>query len=368
MFKKPIFTGLLTALIALTSITAMAYTVPANNRVKFNLDIGWKLNKGDVSGAEATSFNDASWTTISVPHAWNEDDAFAKSVSTGIAWYRKHFTIPATYAGRKVFVEFEEIRQAGEVYCNGTLVGRSENGVSASGFDITSNVKMDGTDNVIAVKTDNSYSYAEVSSGTGFQWNRGSYTTNFGGITQNVYLHIADKCYQTLPLIVNLQTVGTYIYGKNYTISSGAKAEIPTGSADITATSQVKNESGASQTVSFQVDIVDKDGTLVKTLTGTDQTIAAGALGTITATGNVTGLNLWSIGHGYLYDVYTILKVGGTATDVVKTRTGFRKMDYGNGIAKINDRIMHLKGFAWRSQNPWPAIGDAVPMYYRPHE
>ena len=363
MFNKRILAGLLTAFIALTSITAMAYTVPANNRVKLNLDIGWMLNKGDVSGAEASSFNDGSWTTISVPHAWNEDDAFAKSVSTGIAWYRKYFSIPATYAGRKVFVEFEEIRQAGEVYCNGTLVGRSENGVSASGFDITANVKIDGTENVLAVKTDNSYSYSEVSSGTGFQWNRGSYTTNFGGITQNVYLHITDKCYQTLPLVVGLNTVGTYIYGKNYVVSGGSAATIPTGSADITATSQVKNESGASQTVSYQVDIVDKDGTLVKTLNGTDQTIAAGALGTVTATGNVTGLNLWSIGHGYLYDVYTILKVGGTATDVVKTRTGFRKMDYSNGIAKINDRMMHLKGFAWRSQNPWPAIGDAVPMW-----
>ena len=363
MFKRPIFAGMITALIALTAITAMAYTVPANNRVKFNFDIGWKLNKGDASGAEATAFNDASWKTISLPYAWNEDDAFAKGVSTGIVWYRKHFTIPASYAGSKVFVEFEEIRQAGEVYCNGKLIGRSENGVSASGFDITSNVNIDGSDNVVAVKTDNSSSYTEVSSGTNFQWNRGSYTTNFGGITQNAYLHITPKCYQTLPLSVNLNTLGVYIYGKNYVVNGGSTPTIPTGSADITATSQVKNESGASQTVSYQVDIVDKDGTLAKTLTGTDQTIAAGAIGTVTATGNVTGLNFWSIGHGYLYDVYTMLKVGGTVTDVVKTRTGFRKMDYSNGIAKINDRMMHLKGFAWRSQNPWPAIGDAAPMW-----
>jgi beta-galactosidase len=363
MFSKNIIAVFLTAIIAAASVSSAAYTAPVNNRVKLNFDIGWKLTKGDVTGAQATAFNDAAWETISVPRAWNEDDAFAKGVSTGIAWYRKHFTLPATYAGRKVFVEFEEIRQAGTVYCNGTQVGLSENGVSASGFDITSLVKIDGTDNVLAVKTDNSYSYAEVSSGTGFQWNRGSYTTNFGGITQNVYLHITDKCYQTLPLVVGLNTVGTYIYGKNYTVSSGAAAAIPTGSADITATSQVKNESAASQTVSYQADIVDASGNLVKTLTGTGATIAAGATGTVTATGNVTGLNLWSIGHGYLYDVYTTLSVGGTASDVVKTTTGFRKMDFTGGIAKINDRMMHLKGFAWRAQNPWPAIGDAVPPW-----
>lgn len=355
MFNKSLFAGLLTALIVLTSITAMAYTVPANGRVKYNLDIGWLLNKGDVTGAQATTYNDASWTTVSLPYCWNQDDAFAKSVSTGIAWYRKHFSIPATYAGSKVFLEFEEIRQAGEVFCNGDSVGLSENGVMASGFDITPYVHIDGTDNVIAVRTDNSYSYVEASSGTNFQWNRGSYTTNFGGITQNAYLHITPKCYQTLPLYTNLKTVGTAIYGTNY--------NIPGASATINATSQVKNESTASQTVSYQVDIVDKDGNLVKTLTGAGQAIAAGATATVTASGTVTGLNFWNIGYGYLYDVYTMLLVGGTVTDVMKTRTGFRKMDFSNGIAKINNRMLHVKGFAWRSQNPWPALGDGVPAW-----
>jgi beta-galactosidase len=363
MMNKNLITGFFAAIIALTVVSAMAYTVPANNRMKYNLDIGWQLNVGDITGAQATAFNDASWKTISLPYCWNQDDAFAKSVTTGIAWYRKHFSIPATYAGSKVFLEFEEIRQAGVVYCNGTQVGLSENGVMASGFDLTPYVKIDGTDNVIAVKTDNSYSYVEVSSGTGFQWNRGSYTTNFGGITQNAYLHVTPKCYQTLPLVTNLKTVGTYIYGKNYVVSGGASATTPMGSADITATSEVKNESSASQTVSYQVDIVDPNGNLVKTLTGAGQAIAAGATATVTATGNVTGLNLWSVGHGYLYDVYTMLLVGGTVTDVVKTRTGFRKMDYSNGIAKINERMLHVKGFAWRSQNPWPALGDGVPAW-----
>jgi len=111
--------------------------------------------------------------------------------------------------------------------------------------------------------------------------------------------------------------------------------------------------------VSYQADIVDANGNLVKTLTGTGATIAAGATGTVTATGNVTGLNLWSIGHGYLYDVYTTLSVGGTATDVVKTTTGFRKMDFSNGIAKINDRMMHLK--ALRGEPRTPGLPSATP-------
>ncbi|MBN1130417.1 MAG: DUF4982 domain-containing protein, partial [Chitinispirillaceae bacterium] len=210
-------------------------------------------------------------------------------------------------------------------------------------------------ENVLAVKTDNRYDYLEVSSGVNFQWNRGSYTTNFGGITQNVYLHVTDKCYQTLPLFSNLKTLGTYIYGKNY--------NIPGKSADITVESQVKNESGAAQTATLRVDIVDMDGNLLKTFNGTEQTLANGATAIVKVTNNVTNINFWNIGYGYLYDVYTMLVIGGTPTDVVKTKTGFRKMEYGNGVVKMNDRLVHIKGFAPRSQNPWPAIGDAYPAW-----
>ena len=337
------------------TIIQAAYSVPANNRTKLNLNIGWKLNVGNPSNAQATSFNDASWEDISVPHAWNEDDAFVKkTVTTGIAWYRKHFTLPAGSAGKKVFVEFEEIRQAGEVYCNGTLVGRQENGVMAAGMDITAAVNFEG-ENVLAVKTDNSYDYKEKSSGVNFQWNRGSYTTNFGGITQNVYLHITDKCYQTLPLYSNLKTTGTYIYGKNYNIAGK--------SADITVESQVKNESGAAQAITLRVDIVDMEGNLLKTFNGTEKSLANGDTATVKATSSVSNLSFWTIGYGYLYNVYTMLVVGGIPTDVVITKTGFRKMEYGNGVIKMNDRLVHVKGFAPRSQNPWPAIGDAYPAW-----
>src|SRR5689334_10826058 len=108
-------------------------------RAKYNFNPGWKLYVGDAPGAEAVTFNDASWKDITLPHAWNEDDAFKKDIadlSTGIAWYRKHFSIPATQKGQKVFLEFEGIRQAGEFYLNGKYIGMHENGVTAFGFDI----------------------------------------------------------------------------------------------------------------------------------------------------------------------------------------------------------------------------------------
>src|SRR6476646_3970212 len=67
-------------------------------REKYNFNSDWKLYVGDPAGAEKVDFDDAAWKNITTPHAWNEDDAFRKDIKdlpTGIAWYRKHFRLPA---------------------------------------------------------------------------------------------------------------------------------------------------------------------------------------------------------------------------------------------------------------------------------
>src|SRR5205807_10427176 len=90
----------------LTAATVVgAYTPPGNARAKYNFNSGWKVFVGDPAGAETVGFDDSSWKSVTTPYAWNEDDAFRKDIkdlSTGVAWYRKHFKLPAGSAGRKV--------------------------------------------------------------------------------------------------------------------------------------------------------------------------------------------------------------------------------------------------------------------------
>jgi Beta-galactosidase/beta-glucuronidase len=145
---------------------------PQSPRQKYNFNSGWKLFVGDAAGADKPDFDDSGWKSVTLPHAWNEDDAFQKDIhdlSTGIAWYRKHFSLPASSENKKIFLEFEGIRQAGDFYLNGKLIGRSENGVMAFGFDITDSVR--GGDNVIAARVDNSWDYKEKTTGSAFEWN-----------------------------------------------------------------------------------------------------------------------------------------------------------------------------------------------------
>lgn len=325
-------------------------------RTTYNFNSDWKLFVGDAVGAENAEFDDSSWKNVTLPRAWNEDDAFRKDIAdlpTGIAWYRKHFKLPANSSDKKTFVEFEGIRMAGEFYLNGKFIGRHENGVTAFGFDISNDLK-DG-ENVIAVRIDNSWDYKEKATNSGFQWNDKNFYANYGGINKNVWLHISDKVYQTLPLFTNLGTTGTYVYATDFNFKKR--------SAKITAESEVKNESSAPKTIVYEVSINELNGKVVKKIDGGKTTIQPNETKKISASSLINNLNFWSWGYGYLYDVTTTLKIDGKEVDSVTTRTGFRKTEFANGVFKLNDRTLQLKGYAQRTTNEWVALGNAIPAW-----
>ena len=336
---------------------APASAAPASAaRAVYDFNPGWKLHVGDLPQASATAFDDAGWQGVTLPHAWNEDDAFKKDIaalSTGIAWYRKHFTLPAGARGKKIFLEFEGVRQAGEVFVNGHAAALHENGVMAFGVDISA-LAVAG-DNVVAVRTDNAWEYKEKETGQRYQWSDSNFNANYGGIPKNVRLHVAGKLYQTLPLYSSLGTTGVYVYARDFDIAKR--------SATIVAESQVRNEYADARTFSYEVTLRDGDGKQVARFTGAPQTIAAGATAIVKASARVADLHFWSWGYGYLYDVATAIKVGASVADVVHTRTGFRKTEFADGVIKLNERVMQVHGYAQRTSNEWPAVGMSVPPW-----
>ena len=266
-----------------------SYQVPQNNRVTYNLNYDWKFIRQDVANAQTLGFNDASWKTVSLPHTHNDTEYYDFFVAggsfnswKGIVWYRKHFKLDASMTGRKVFVEFEGIRQAGEIYVNGTWVGRHENGVGPCGIDISNYVKFGTDNNVIAVKVDNNGLYKEVATGTQYVWNTGAFNPQYGGLVSNARLHVTDKLYQTLPLYSNMKTLGTYIYAKDINFT--------TKSAEIFVESEITNANEANKTIDFTVVIVNHEGNEVakKTVTGT--TVNAGETKILTTSLPMTGI------------------------------------------------------------------------------
>ena len=244
----------LLALSAASGIFAagMIFTPPVSPHADYDFNPGWKFIREDVAGAEQTGFDDSKWATVSAPHTYNDVDSYTDFIShsggdrrawSGIAWYRKHFKLPAAAKDGKVFLEFEGLKQAGRFWVNGKFAGKFENGITACGLDLTGLVNFGGADNVIAVKVDNSNDYQEEATGVGFEWMGRAFNPNYGGLNHDIVLHLTGKVYQTLPLYENLKTTGIYVYPSNFSISNQT--------CDVNLESQVKNESGDQQSITL---------------------------------------------------------------------------------------------------------------------
>ncbi len=315
-------------------------------RETYNFNSDWRIDKQKK--------------TVTLPHAWNEDESFRLSTyetSTAEVWYRKQFKLPASARGKRVFVEFEGARQAAEVFLNGHRLGLSENGTMAFGFDLTPWLK-EGK-NLMEVRTDNSWEYKEETTGSKFQWHTKAFNVNYGGLPKNLKLHVCEDVYQTLPLFSNLGTTGVYVYGKDY--------DVPGRKATICAESQVRNETDKAVKRSLRIVVREKNGSELCRFEGAEKVIPAHGTATLRAEKRVGGLHFWSWGYGYLYDVETTLAGdAGTAaggTDPVVTTTGFRKTEYKQGMIYLNDRVMMVHGYAQRTSNEWPGVGMSVPAW-----
>jgi beta-galactosidase len=348
-----------------TPVVGETFTAEASPRQTFNFDRDWRFIRKDVPGAEAVGFDDGGWQRVTTPHTYNDVDTFNKIIShgggqqgqyTGPAWYRKHFRLPSDAAGRKVFLEFEGMRQAGDIYLNGKAVGLYENGVTAYGIDVTTGLNTGG-ENVLAVRVDNDTHYKERSSGAIYEWESRDFNPDYGGINRHVWLHVTGKVHQTLPLYYGLQTTGVYVYPSGVAVADRA--------LDVNVESQVQNESGDQASITLTTVVVDADGKVRAKFDADPLDLVDGQKEVFKATGHLTDAHLWSPDDPYLYTVYTLLTVDGKVVDVARTTTGFRKVEFRGGVGTggvyINGRFTYLTGYAQRSSDEWAGLGQAYP-------
>ena len=345
-------------------------------RQKLNFNSAWRLQVGDFPDAVRANFDDSRWRQVTLPYAFNGDEAFRKDIvdlTDTIVWYRKKFTVLAEASApsaraesllftneQKYFIEFEGVRQGADFYLNGHHLGFSENGVMACGFDLTPYIKIG--ENVLAVRCDNSWTYRSREYDSRYQWNDRNFNANYGGIPKNVWLHVTGKLYQTLPLYSNLGTTGTYVYATDFDIA-GHKAVIH-------VESQVRNDDTKAHDVALMFTLTDADGNLVAREEGQEYIhIKPGETVSLKTASEVSNLHFWSWGYGYLYIVESRLKEvvpNGERIeyhDLVITRTGFRKTRFGEGKIWLNDRVLMVHGYAQRTSNEWPGVGLSVPAW-----
>lgn len=234
------------------------------SRTKYNFNPDWKFIKANPTNAQAVDYDDASWSTISTPHTFNDTDTFddlsigkhigEKNQFRGTVWYRKHFKVPKTDSGKKIYIEFESVRQIADVYINGIYIGTNKTGFIPFGYDISQHLNYGDKENIIAVKVNNDRG-EHFRENFPLVWHHEHWHPNHGGIYRNVFLHVMNPVHITLPLYDNLKTVGTYVHAEN----------ISKKKADIYVSAETINESSIEKTITFEAKIIDADGKIVST-------------------------------------------------------------------------------------------------------
>ncbi|MEY4386126.1 MAG: hypothetical protein RLY20_1409 [Verrucomicrobiota bacterium] len=363
--KRPRFLVLL-SLACLTLTLCLA--APASIRAaqiarKLNFNPDWRFIRTNVPGAESAVFNASGWSTVSCPHTWNDTDTFDNfspgghtgeaDLWTGVAWYRKEFVLPKEATGKRVFIEFEGVRQIADVYLNGQHLGQDKTGFIPFGFDLTPHLKA-GATNVLAVRVDNRFD-KQFAGDT--PWHHPNWHPPHGGIYRNVYLHVTDPLHVTLPLYAHLGTEGIYAW-----VESLSKE-----SASIGLTAEVLNEQSVAAEAKVNLALVDRAGRVVAE-SSEPVTIASGKKLKVASRLEVADPHLWQPDYPYVYQVRVSVSTGGKVCDVAETPFGIRsfRFDVASGFW-INGRNVKLHGWGQKPTDEWAGLGAAIPDWLTDH-
>jgi beta-galactosidase len=324
---------------------ANAQTSPARASALF--DFGWKFHLGELPGAEAPGFADSEWRTLDLPHDWSIEGPYdEKAVTggpggylpTGIGWYRKTFTVPASSAGREVAVQFDGVYEHSTVWVNGHEVGTRPYGYSSFIYDVTPYLSPGLGPNVIAVRVDNSQQ-------PNSRWYSGS------GIFRHTWLVVTD------PL---------HIAPWGITVTT---PEASSQAATVKIVARLHNGRPSAQDVELRARIVEEAAIApvpglpalpTPEATGATTQMAAGGDLETEATFTLAAPRLWSPSSPSLYKVRTELLVGGVVVDSVDTTFGVRTLifDVDRGLL-INGEAVKVRGVCLHHDGG--AVGAAVP-------
>jgi beta-galactosidase len=278
-----------------------AKTAP-DPRTVLSADSNWKFATGDPAGAESVAFDDHSWRVVTVPHDWSIEGLPAEKNPTGsgggfypsgVAWYRKSFTAPASWKGKHVALEFDGVSMEATVYLNGQKIGIHPYNYSSFRFDITSHLNLSAA-NVVAVRVDSSQQ-------PNSRWYSGS------GIYRHVRVVITEP--------VHIAPWGVFVSTPEATASS-AKVVIKT---------QVQNDSTQAASLTIKTLLVGPAGSKSRQAEGAVN-LPAGQSSDTTQEIALDQPALWSPATPRLYRAITQIVKDGKVLDQVETPFGVRTL------------------------------------------
>lgn len=322
---------------------------------RLSLDGTWKFAYADRPADRDTDFyrtdvDDRDWDTIPVPSVWQVHGYdFPIYVNITYPWwgpnglgeeaqppaaptrynpvgqYRRTFTVPKDWSGRRTFLHFEGVKSAHYVWINGELVGYHEDSYTPAEYDITPHLRP-GT-NQIAVEV---YRFSDG------DWLEDQDMIRLSGIFRSVYLYSTPA--------VHLRDF---------------KLDTPLGddyaSAELSVTASVRDYGGGNQgRYTVETQLYDSGGHAVWSRPLQQAVdLDAGDETTVQAAKAVPAPKLWSAEHPNLYTA--VLRLRDPAGKVIETlshRVGLREFALKDGLMRINGKPVSFRGTNRHEMHP----------------
>lgn len=313
----------------------VAISICAQSRKIISMDANWRFHKGDVTGAELSSFNDADWRQLNIPHDWSiegenlRDNPGGGSIGffpTGIGWYRKTIDVKSFDKKKCYSIEFDGVYMNSTVWINGHELGTWPYGYSSFSYDLTPYLRKSG--NVLTVKVDNSQQ-------TNSRWYTGS----------GIYRHV--RLVETAP--IRFSKWGVF----------NSTQKLTEQEATVRIKSDIENGETNGRQLVVRHEVIDASGMSVAK--GEQRiNIASGEKKNNEQILIVNNPKMWDLEHPYLYTLRSTLLDGKRVIDVVDNALGIRTIEYplDKGFL-LNGKQVKMKGV--NLHHDGGAIGAAVP-------
>ena len=316
-----------------------------------SLDGAWEfLTDPDRSGrTRGWDEPDAVWParahTVSLPRAWQEDEAYRSY--TGTAWYRRSFNLTSVPDDKRAFLRFAAVDYETTLWVNGEHVGENRGGYLPFEFDVTD--ALLAGENTIVVSVTDPDDLSEIPHGKqGDPW-----YTRISGIWQSVSLEFRPET----------RIVDVHVTPDLESDQAVVDLEVEPGSVDpavlsVTLEARIGGDVVTQTTVSASASDIEEDTdgkTAFHTNAGTDEPTTE-----LSAVLEFDDPAYWTPADPTLYEIHGTLEHGDSEVDRYSDTFGMRTFERHDSEFLLNGEPITIRGVLEQGYYP--------ETLYRPHD
>ena len=296
-----------------------------------NINTDWQFIPCDEPEAQFQN-SSLEYQSVSLPHsnAVLPHSNFSEIEYAFVSWYRRSIFVPLEARGLRVFIDFDGVMIAAQVFVNGVAVDvEHRGGFTPFSRDITDFVNY-GQENLLCVRVD-ATERSDIPPFGGLV----DYLT-FGGIYRDVYFRINDPIY-----LQNVKTRAQQVLEPLKTLKVVAR---------------VRNTSDAWAMMIGTATLYDIHNQVIAFQNASVPLQAAQESEIEFQLEKLEQIALWELENPNLYRLEVRLNNG----DAISTEVGFRTAEFReDGAFYLNDRALKLRGL--NRHQSYPYIGMAAP-------